>query len=89
MEVINLKTKTVAEAIVIIIGAASIFIFWYMFNGFKAGTYTENTLLGSVYLEGLDESEVAELFGKTKGFKAEEPNVSADGTPCSVEDDDF
>ena len=37
----------------------------------------------------LDESEVAELFGKTKGFKAEEPNVSADATPCSVEDDDF
>ena len=37
----------------------------------------------------LDQEEVAELFGKTKGFKAEEPNVSADATPCSVEDDDF
>lgn len=47
------------SAIVVIIGAASVFVFWYMFNGFKAGTYTENTLLGSVYLGGLEESEVS------------------------------
>ena len=39
----------------------------------------------------LDEVGVAELFGKTKGFKAGEPNVEAVGTPCSVEgpEDDF
>ena len=38
----------------------------------------------------LDESGVAELFGKTNGFKAGEPNVEAAGTPSSVEDtDDF
>ena len=38
----------------------------------------------------LDESGVAELFGKTNGFKATEPNVEAAGTPASVEDtDDF
>ena len=38
----------------------------------------------------LDESGVAELFGKTNGFKAGEPNVEAAGTPASVEDtDDF
>ena len=35
----------------------------------------------------LDEVKVAELFGKTTGFKANEPNVEAVGTPCSVEDD--
>ena len=35
----------------------------------------------------LDEVGVAELFGKTKGFKTSEPNVEAAGTPCSVEDD--
>jgi len=35
----------------------------------------------------LDESGVAELFGKTSGFKAGEPNVEAAGTPASVEDD--
>jgi hypothetical protein len=35
----------------------------------------------------LDEVGVAELFGKTKGFKAGEPNVEAAGTPSSVEDD--
>ena len=35
----------------------------------------------------LDESGVAELFGKTQGYKAGEPNVEAAGTPASVEDD--
>ena len=38
----------------------------------------------------LDQAGVAELFGKTSGFKAGEPNVEAAGTPSSVEDtDDF
>ena len=39
----------------------------------------------------LDEAGVAELFGKTKGYKASEPNIEAAGTPCSVEspEDDF
>jgi len=37
----------------------------------------------------LDQNGVADLFGKTTGFKVGEPNVKADGTPCSVEDDDF
>ena len=35
----------------------------------------------------LDQAGVAELFGKTSGFKAGEPNVEAAGTPASVEDD--
>ena len=36
----------------------------------------------------LDEGEVAELFGKCKGFKTHEPNVSA--APAEeVDDDDF
>ena len=38
----------------------------------------------------LDANAVAELFGKTSGFKTADPNVIADTTPCSVvEDDDF
>ena len=37
----------------------------------------------------LDQEEVSELFGKTKGFKTSEPNVEAAGTPSSVEADDF
>ena len=39
----------------------------------------------------LDETAAAELFGKTSGFKAGEPNVEAAGTPSSVEgpEDDF
>jgi len=36
----------------------------------------------------LDATEVAELFGNTSGFKASDPNVSADTTPCSVETTD-
>ena len=35
----------------------------------------------------LDQAGVAELFGKTSGYKANEPNVEAAGTPASVEDD--
>ena len=37
----------------------------------------------------LDETGVAELFGKTSGYKTSEPTVEAVGTPCSVEEDDF
>ena len=37
----------------------------------------------------LDANEVAELFGKTSGFKTSDPNVTPDNTPCSVEEDDF
>ncbi len=37
----------------------------------------------------LDEDGVAELFGKTSGFKADDPNVTVDTAPASVEDDDF
>ena len=37
----------------------------------------------------LDDNGVAELFGKTNGFKADDPNVTPDTTPSSVEDDDF
>ena len=31
--------------------------------------------------------DASELFGKSKGFKVEDPNV--DAAPCSVEEDDF
>ncbi len=40
----------------------------------------------------LDANEVAELFGKTSGYKTADPNVIADATPCSVnldDDEDF
>jgi|TARA_E500000318_G_C3501923_1_gene188722 hypothetical protein len=33
--------------------------------------------------------EAADLFGAAKGFKVEDPNVEAAGTPASVEADDF
>ena len=36
----------------------------------------------------LDANEVAELFGKSSGYKAADPNVVPDTTPSSVEDDE-
>ena len=36
----------------------------------------------------LGADEVAELFGTTSGFKTADPNVVADTTPCSVENDE-
>ena len=37
----------------------------------------------------LDEAGAAELFGNTAGFKTQEPNVTPDLAPSSIEDDDF
>jgi hypothetical protein len=36
----------------------------------------------------MDLSAVAELFGKSTGYKAADPNITPDTTPSSVEDDD-
>ena len=36
----------------------------------------------------MDVSAVAELFGKSTGYKAADPNITPDTTPSSVEDDD-
>ena len=36
----------------------------------------------------MDVSAVAELFGKSSGFKAADPNITPDTTPSSVEDDE-
>ena len=36
----------------------------------------------------MDVTAVAELFGKSSGFKAADPNITPDTTPISVEDDD-
>ena len=36
----------------------------------------------------MDVSAVAELFGKSTGYKAADPNIIPDTTPSSVEDDD-
>jgi hypothetical protein len=44
--------------IIAIIVIASIFVFWYMLIGYKVGTYSEDTMLGSVYIGGLREEDV-------------------------------
>ena len=46
--------------IVILIGGASIFVFWFMVTGFNIGRFSENTNVGPVYVGGMTESE-AEL----------------------------
>ena len=42
-------------AVIVLIGAASVFAFWYMITGFNIGKYPENTFIGSVYVGGLTE----------------------------------
>ena len=37
----------------------------------------------------LNEEDVAELFGKTKGFKTDDPNVTPDLAPSSIEVDQY
>ena len=48
-----------------------------------------NSGAGVVDNGDLSAEDASALFGKTTGFKTEEPNVVADGTPSSVEEDDF
>ncbi|MCF7926080.1 MAG: hypothetical protein K9L74_00695 [Candidatus Izimaplasma sp.] len=44
--------------IITIMLIATAFIIWYMFAGYRLGTYPEDTRLGSVYIGGLHEEEV-------------------------------
>ncbi len=46
--------------LIAIVALVTILIFWYMLFGYKIGTYSEDTLLGSVYLGGLHQEEVNE-----------------------------
>ncbi len=46
-----------------------------------------NSGAGVVDNGDMSADQASELFGKTTGFKVEEPNV--DAAPCSVEEDDF
>ena len=48
-----------------------------------------NSGAGVVDNGDLSAEEAVELFGASKGFKVEDPNVEAAGTPSSVEADDF
>lgn len=45
---------------VLAIGAGSLVFFYFMVTGFNIGVYSENTLVGSVYVGGLTESEAEE-----------------------------
>jgi hypothetical protein len=44
--------------IIIIIALGLIIISWYMLAGYRIGTYSEDTILGSVYLGGLREDDI-------------------------------
>ena len=48
-----------------------------------------NSGAGVVDNGDLSAEEAVELFGSSKGFKVEDPNVEAAGTPSSIEADDF
>lgn len=45
-------------SIIVIVVLSTVFIFWFMLSGYKAGLYEEDTMLGNVYLGGLSEDEV-------------------------------
>ena len=63
-------------SIIIIIAAASIFVFWYMVKGYKLGTYPEDTILGSVYLGGIREEDVkAKLEDRIERWRSDETIV--------------
>ena len=42
------------------LGIGSLVFFWFMVTGFNVGVYSENTLVGSVYIGGLTEEEAIE-----------------------------
>lgn len=44
--------------IIIIIAGVFLITVWYMMFGYRLGTYSENTVIGSVYLGGLQEDEL-------------------------------
>ena len=44
--------------IIIIIAGVFLITVWYMAFGYRLGTYSENTVIGSVYLGGLQEDEL-------------------------------
>jgi len=46
--------------IIVIIALGLGIISWYMLSGYKIGTYSEDTILGSVYLGGLKEEDIDE-----------------------------
>lgn len=55
----NSKIGTLLYIFIIsIVVIVTVLIFWFMLFGYKIGTYSEDTILGSVYLGGLQQSEV-------------------------------
>jgi hypothetical protein len=55
----NSKIGTILYIFIIaVVVLVTILIFWFMLFGYKVGTYSEDTVLGSVYLGGLHNNEV-------------------------------
>ena len=62
--------------IIIIIALGLVIISWYMFAGYKIGTYSEDTILGSVYIGGLREEEIDErVYDREDRWKEDETIV--------------
>lgn len=62
--------------IIAIIAIGLILISWYMFAGYKLGTYSEDTLIGSVYLGGLTEDDIgARVFNRENDWKSDDSIV--------------
>lgn len=74
---------------VLAVGAGSLVFFYFMVTGFNIGVYQENTLVGNVYIGGLEESEaeqkVASRIGAWQSDDAVNFEIGYDGYYYSVE----
>lgn len=62
--------------IIVIIALGLVIISWYMFAGYKIGTFSEDTILGSVYLGGLREDDIDErIYNREDEWKDDETIV--------------
>ncbi len=48
------------SAIILLFGAGALIFFYFMVTGFNIGVYSENTIIGNVYVGGLTEEEAEE-----------------------------
>ena len=61
--------------IIIIIAGVFLITVWYMLFGYRLGTYSENTVIGSVYLGGLQETELERKVNQKIDIWLDDPTI--------------
>ena len=81
------------SAFVLLLGAGALVFFYFMVTGFNVGVYQENTLVGNVYIGGLDEDEatnkVTRRIGEWYGDDTVNFDIAYDGYQYTVDRDIF